>query len=197
MEKVEVQQQSGGNSPSIVIAEMPAVGPNSGDPMQESLRILNEEALQLSEFFWQEEKLIKELCGSLKQVLRQLNLSFSLPTDIFPLAWKSQRVFLNAEAHLILINDKNEVTSKALEDYPPHIIFSVVSFAIPELSKFLTSYRLRINTRISLFDRVNQELKNLSKILSDSPKKPESEVADIDDSVKKPLANQQQNPSPK
>jgi hypothetical protein len=195
LEKVEAQQQSGGSSPSIVMAEIPEAGSGSNDRMHESLRILNEEALQLSEFFWQEEKMIKELCSLLKQVLRQLNLSFNLPAEVFPPLWKSQRILLNAEAHLILLNDKNEVTSKALEDYPPNIIFSVTSFVIPELSKFLASYRARINTRISFFDRVIQELKSIGKILTDRPKKLESEAADVGDGEKRPVV--QQNPSSK
>ena len=101
---------------------------------------------------------------------------------------------MNDEAHLILINDQNEVRSKALEDYPPQVVFNVVSFVVPELSRSLTSYRKRISLRISLFDRVNQELRNLRNIFADSPRKM-GESNPVDDGVKKALQSKKEEPS--
>ena len=156
------------------MAEIPQNAPAdqaSGGPIDEALKNLNEEALQLSEFLDQEEKLIKELCVLLRQVLGQLGISFSIPVTVVPSAWRSLRMYLNAEAHVISINDKNEVTSKALENYPPHVIFNIVTFILPELSKSLTAYRQKISLRIDLFDRMNQELRNLSKIFGNTHRK--------------------------
>lgn len=175
----------------MINGETPAQPSQSLDEkMQESLKILSEETLQLSEFLWQEEKLIKELCTLLKLVLRQLNISFNLPPNILPRTEKMQKIVLNDEAHLIIVNDQNEVRSKALEDYPPHVIFNVVSFVVPELSRSLTSYRKRISMRISLFDRVNQELKNLRNIFAGSPKKLEA-GSPVEDGIRKALQSQQ------
>lgn len=199
LEKVGVQQQGGGDSQSIVMAEIPPTAPAdqvSSDPIDEALKNLNEEALQLSEFLDHEEKLIKELCVLLRQVLGQLKISFSIPVSVVPPAWRSLRMYLNAEAHVISINDKNEVTSKALENYPPHVIFNIVSFVLPELSKSLTSYRQKISSRINLFDRINQELKNLGKIFVNNPRKLE-EDGNIEDGVKKALLDQQKDQSQK
>ena len=199
MEKVEAQQQVSGDSQSIVMAEIPPVSPadqTSSNPIDEALKVLNEEALQLSELLDHEEKLIKELCVLLRQVLGHLRISFSIPTSVVPQPWRSPRMYLNAEAHVISINDKNEVTSKALENYPPHVIFNIVSFLLPELSKSLTSYRQKISSRIDLFDRINQELKNLSKIFVNTPRKLE-EDSNIEDGVKKALLDQQKDQSQK
>jgi len=174
----------------MINSETPAQPSQSLDEkMQESLKILSEETLQLSEFLWQEEKLIKELCTLLKLVLRQLNICFNLPLNILPRTKKMQKIVLNDEAHLIMVNDQNEVRSKALEDYPPHVIFDVVSFVVPELSRSLTSYRKKISVRISLFVRINQELKNLRNIFAGGPKK----LADspVDDGIRKALQTQQ------
>jgi len=196
LEKVEVQQQ-GGDSPNPVTADIHLNTPTdqaSSGPIDEALRNLNEEALQLSELLDHEEKLIKELCILLRQVLGQLKISFSIQANVVPQPWRSPRMYLNAEAHVISINDKNEVTSKALEHYPPQVIFNIVSFVLPELSKSLTAYRQKISSRIDLFDRINQELKNLSKIFGNSPRKSE-EDGNIEDGVKKTLMEQQKDQS--
>jgi len=192
LEKAEVQDKSSEGSPIVVTGEASsAPSPPSGDQIQESLKVLSEETLQLSEFLWQEEKLIKELCVLLKLVLGQLNLSFNLPTNILPKTDKVQRIILNDEAHLILINDQNEVRSKALEDLPSPVIFNIVSFVVPELGKSFTSYRKRISLRISFFERVNQELRNIRDIFLNSQKKAE-EGSPINDGVKKALSPQNQ-----
>jgi hypothetical protein len=195
LEKVEVQTSSeGAQNPSQ--GQVAVVSSQSLDSqMQESLRILSEETLQLSEYLWQEDKLIKELCALLRVVLKKLGLSFNLPPNVLPQTEKAQRIILNDEAHLILINDQNEVKSKALEDNPPNIVFNVISFVIPELGKSLTFYRKRIGVRISLFEKVNQELRKIRTIFESSPKKTEDGSGAVDDGVKKALSTQQNEPA--
>ncbi len=196
LEKVEVQQQSG-SSQNLITADIHQnmlTDQVSKGPIDEALKNLNEEALQLSELLDHEEKLIKELCTLLRQVLGQLKISFGIQADVVPQPWGAPRMYLNAEAHVISINDKNEVTSRALEHYPPHIIFNIVTFVLPELSKSLTSYRQKISSRIDLFDRINQELKNLSKVFGNGPRKSE-EDGSLEDGVKKALVDPQSNQS--
>jgi len=190
LEKAEVAEKSSEGSQKTTTGEAtPLLSPSSDDQIQESLKILSEETLQLSEFLWQEEKLIKELCVLLKLVLKQLTLSFNIPANVLPQTEKIQRIILNDEAHLILINDQNEVKSKALEDFPPPVIFNLVSFVVPELTKSFTSYRKRISLRISLFDRINQELRNIRNVFASSSKKAE-DGNPINDGVKKALQAQ-------
>jgi hypothetical protein len=194
LEKVEVEQKGNGNSQPLVLAEaMQGPAPIVSEQMQESLKVLSEETLQLSELIWQEAKLVREFCALLKQVLRQLNISFNLPVSTFPEGRKLQQVILNSEAHLILINDKNEVDSRALEEYSSDIVFNLVSFIIPELSKSLTLFRQRINVKIELFDRVNRELRNLRNMSDSHSDKPEENHAPVDDGIKKTLMEQKKN----
>lgn len=194
MEKVEVEQKNSGNSQPLVLAEaVQGSAPIVNEQMQESLKVLSEETLQLSELIWQEAKLIREFCALLKQVLRQLNMSFNLPVSIFPEGRKLQQVILNSEAHLILVNDRNEVDSKALEEYSSDIVFNLVSIIIPELSKSLTLYRQKINVKIELFDRVNRELRNLRNMSDSRSNKHEENNAPIDDGIKKTLMEQKKN----
>ncbi len=193
MEKVEVEQKSGENSQPLVLADTsPETSQTLNEQMQESLKVLSEETLQLSELIWQESKLTREFCALLKQVLKQLNMSFNLPVDIFPKEVKLQQVILNSEAHLILINDKNEVESKALEDYPSDVVFNLVSFIIPELGKSLGLYRQKISVRIDFFDRVNRELRNLRNMSDNCSGKIEEGTSRVENGIRKTLLDQKE-----
>lgn len=187
MEKAEVEDKSSVNSQKINGGETP-LNQTSSDQILESLRIISEESMQLSEVVWQEEKLIEELNVLIKAVLKQLNISIYIPPDVFPQAPRTQRIILNDEAHLIFINDQNEVQSKALQDYPREIIFNLALFVVPELSKSLSSYRKRVSERVRLFDRINQELRNLRNIFENHSKMiGEDKRNPIDNGVKRAL----------
>ncbi len=191
MEKVEVDQKSSGNSQPLILADTSTgTGHTLNEQMQESLKILSEETLQLSELIWQEAKLAREFCALLKQVLKQLNISFNLPVNVFPQGAKLQQAILNSSGHLILINDKNEVESKALEDNPPDIVFNLVSVIIPELGKSLSLHRQKISVRIDLFDRVNRELRNLRNMSDTRSNKLDEGSNHIEDGIRKTLLNQ-------
>lgn len=176
LEKAEVEEKSIESSQETIKGEtLPRPGQPSNDQIHESLRIIKEETLKLSEFVLQEEKLIEELCVLLKQILKCLDMSFSLPTDIFPQTGETQRIILNDEAHLLFISEENEEKSIALDDCPPQVILKVVLFIIPELSRSITSYRKKISSRIGLFDKIKGDLANLRNIFANLPKKLEED----------------------
>lgn len=176
MEKAEVGKRSVEDSQETIKGETPPSPrqPSNGQ-IYESLRIIKEETLKLSEFILQEEKLIEELCVLLKQILKCLDMSFSLPTNILPQTGETQRIILNDEAHLIFISKEDKEKSKALDDCPPQVILKVVSFIIPELSRSMTSYRKKISSRIGLFERINGELANLRNTFVSHTKKLEED----------------------
>ena len=130
---------------------------------EELLRIIREEILQLSEFLIEEKRLIHELYVLLKPILKQLNTSFNIPTKMIPISDRVKHISLNSEGHLILMDEKNGVTSKALEDCSPEVILNVLWAVMPELSESIMSYRKRVSFRVNLFNRINKELKNLYK----------------------------------
>jgi hypothetical protein len=109
LEKTEVQKSGEASQSTSPGETVVPSAPSIDGQMQEALKVLSEETLQLSEFLWQEEKLVKELCTLLKLVLKRLGLSFNLPPSLFPQSEKIQKIILNDETHLILINDQNEV----------------------------------------------------------------------------------------
>ncbi|MGB9853811.1 MAG: hypothetical protein ACPLRY_03270 [Candidatus Bathyarchaeales archaeon] len=133
--------------------------------LQELLKIISEETLQLSEFLMEEDKLIKELCNSLKQVLKKLNVSFNIPLKDMPIKAKVKRVILNEECHLILVYEKGEVHSAFLAEYPPEIVMATLLVIMPELAKVIMLYRKKISARVSFFGRIKKELKNVVKAI--------------------------------
>jgi len=189
LEKVE--HKGSENSQPLVLTDASAgAAPTLSEQMQESLKILSEETLQLSELIWQEAKLAREFCALLKQVLKQLNMSFNLPVNSFPQGGKLQQAILNPEGHLILINDKNEVESKAMESFPSDVVFNLVSFIIPELGKSLSLHRQKMNVRVELFDRVNRELRNLRNMSDSRSNKLDDGNNHVEDGIRKTLLNQ-------
>jgi hypothetical protein len=163
---------------------------------EELLRIIREETLQLSEFLVEEKKLTHELYVLLKPILKQLNTSFNIPTTVIPLTERAKQIFLNAEGHLILVDEKNRVSSKALEDCPPETILNVLWVVIPAISGAIVSYRKRVSFRVSLFNRVNRELKNLYKAFVKGQEKPEEDEEtqkekSQEDGVRKSLLSKQ------
>jgi len=145
---------------------------------EELLRVIREETLQLSEFLVEEKRLIHESYVLLKLTLRQLNASFHISPKMIPLSEKIKHVVLNEEGHLILVDDKGGLSSKALEDYPPEVILNVLWVILPELSEMIVGYRKRISFRVNIFEKLGREFRNLHKIFSKRQEEQASESSE-------------------
>lgn len=163
----------------------------------ELLTTISEETLQLSEFLLEETKLIQELCMFLRQILRRLNMTFNIPLKAIPeMQERAKKIVLNKEGHLIVMYEKDKINSKILEDYPPEIVLSVIWNVIPELEKSIKTYRRRISERVSIFERIKKELKNIHKVFTSSNRE-EHEVFMVgNEELRNPLsASENQNPT--
>jgi len=133
--------------------------------LQELLKSINEETLQLSEFLMEENKMMEDLCMSLKQILKKLNVSFNIPPQNIPIRTKINKVILNEEGHLILVHEKGDVNSGFLAEYPPEIVMAVLWTVMPELAKVVMLYRKKISVRVNFFGKVKKELKDVVKAI--------------------------------
>jgi hypothetical protein len=136
--------------------------------LQEILKSIREETMQLSEFFMEENKVMNELCISLKQILKKLNVSFNIPPQDVPLKKRVKKVILNEEGHLILVYEKGEVHSAFLAEYPPEIVMAVLLVVMPEMAKVIMLYKKKISTRVSFFGKIRKELKSIVKAIISS-----------------------------
>lgn len=134
--------------------------------LQELLKTISEETLQLSEFLMEENNLVQELHTALKQILKKLNVSFNIPPKNLPLKRQVKKVILNEECHLIIVHEKGEVNSASLAEYPPEIVMAVLLAIMPELAKVVMLYRKKISTRVNFFGKVKRELKNVVKAIA-------------------------------
>jgi len=133
--------------------------------LQELLKNMSEETVQLNAFMTEESKLMNELCTSLKQILKTIHVSVNIQPEDIPLKKKIKEVTLSQNGDLILISEKDEKHSAFLAEYPPEIVMAVLWVVIPELAKVITMYKKRTGVRVNFFGRVKKELKNAAKAL--------------------------------
>lgn len=131
--------------------------------LQQLLKDISEETLQLREFLTEENRLMNELCVSIKQIMKKLAISFDIPPHNIRVQKKIKRVILNEEGHLTFFNEKGEAHSAFLAEYPPEIVIAVLWVVMPKLAKVVAAYRKKIRSRISLFRKLKKELKTIAK----------------------------------
>lgn len=127
------------------------------------LRVITEDARQLSEYLVSEEGTIEQVCRSLGNILSELNLSVVIPQKAVPTVEKSKEIILNSQCHLIIVQKDGSVESKSLDKYPPEIILAVVCALIPRLREEVSGYLRKVSIRLNFLEMVKEELKNIQK----------------------------------
>jgi hypothetical protein len=143
--------------------EKPA--PEGEQKLREILRSINDETLQLGDFLSRENMLVNELCMSLTEVLKKLDVSFNIPQQDIPLGKKVKKVILSEQGHLSVTGEEGEVKSAFLAEYSPEIVMAVLWVVIPELAKIISLYRKRLSARVGFFEGIKKELKSVAKAI--------------------------------
>ena len=133
--------------------------------LQEILKSINDETLQLGDFLSSENMLVKELCTSLTEILKKLDVSFNIPQQDIPLGKKVKKVILTEQGHLSVTGEEGEVKSAFLAEYSPEIVMAVLWIVIPELAKVISLYRKRLSARVGFFEGIKRELKSVAKAI--------------------------------
>jgi hypothetical protein len=133
--------------------------------LQEILKSINDETLQLGDFLSSETVLVKELCTSLTEILKKLDVSFNIPQQDVPLGKKVKKVILTEQGHLSVTGEEGEVKSAFLAEYSPEIVMAVLWIVIPELAKVISLYRKRLGARVGFFEGIKRELKSVAKAI--------------------------------
>lgn len=133
--------------------------------LQEILKSINDETLQLGNFLSSENALVKELCTSLTEILKKLNVSFNIPQQDIPLGKKVKKVILTEQGHLSVTGEEGEVKSVFLAEYSPEIVMAVLWIVIPELARVISLYRKRLSARVGFFEGIKKELKGVAKAI--------------------------------
>jgi hypothetical protein len=160
------------------ISEKEKTNAENEQKMNVLLQTMNAESAQLGEFLAVENKLMIELCTSFAQILKRVKVSFSIPPQDLPLKAKAKKVTLDENGHLAVFYEKQGENSAFLSEYPPEIVMAVLYVVIPEFTRFMAVYRRRVGARVSFFEGIKKELKNVAKAIigpSEENKKPEAE----------------------
>ena len=145
--------------------------------IQEFLKALREETSELSISLAEENRLIKDICLSLTQALRKLEVTVTIPAEEMPVNKNIRKLILNQEGTLKLLDENREVQSALLSEYPPEIVMAVISVVIPQLARVAASHRKRVKTRLGFFEEVRKELKAIiSAIAGKSEENPDLAV---------------------
>lgn len=136
--------------------------------LQEILKSINDETLQLGDFLSSESMLVNELCTSLTEVLKKLDISFNIPQQDIPLGKKAKKVILTQQGYLSITGEEGEVKSAFLAEYSPEIVASVLWVVIPELAKVISLYRKRLSARAGFFEGIKKELKSVAKAITNN-----------------------------
>jgi len=127
------------------------------------MRVITEDARQLSEYLIAEENTIRHVCKSLERILSELGLSVVIPEKAVPTVEKSKEIILNSQCHLIIVKEDGTVESKALDRYAPETILAVVWALIPRLREEVSAYVRKVSVRLNFLEMVKEELKNIQK----------------------------------
>jgi len=138
----------------------------SEQKLQEILKNMNEETLQLNDFLTEESKLVSELCNSLKEILKKLNISLAIPHQDLPIQKKIKKAVLKQDGNLVLTEENGEAKSAYLAEYPPETVMAVLWIVIPALANAITRYRKRLSTRVNFFQGIKKELKNAARAIT-------------------------------
>lgn len=133
--------------------------------LKELLESISKETSQLSKFLEEEDRLIRENCNLLKQVLKKLNLSFNIQPKKIPIKANLKKVILDEDCRLILVYEKGGAHSAFLNEYPSEIVTATFLAIMPELAKGVMSYRKKVGASIGFFENVKRELENILKFV--------------------------------
>lgn len=177
---VQLSEESQGNSDE----DMTEGPTESEQKLQELLRGISEETMQVNDFLTRENKLVAELCISLKQILKRLHISISIPPQNLPLQKKAKKAILNEDAQLTVADESGEVNSVSLEEHSSEMVMAVLWAVIPELATAVKSQKKKLSARVSLLEMTKKGLKGIaSAIVTSSEEKPAANAEQPADSA--------------
>jgi hypothetical protein len=138
--------------------------------LEDLLKSITEETAQLSEFLTEESKLTNELCTSLKQVLKRLNITIDIHPQTIPLDRKVRKAVLNEEGELVVTLEGGEKKKAFLAEYPPDMVMTILWVVMPELVNAMKAYRKKLGTRVGFFVGLKKELKNIARTIVEGEK---------------------------
>jgi len=151
--------------------------------VQEMLRQMQEEAMQISELTLMQKDYISEISTYIKRVLIMLPYSIEVSMATLGNRGKKGKAFLNKNAHIIMTSDGNEATSTPLAELEPDLSMAVLSDAMPKIEEGLKIKRERMQDETTRLEQLAMQMESVYQTLQED----RTSTEDSENKLKKPM----------
>ena len=146
--------QLSGESSDVRIKEMEPA-------LSELIPSIREGAETLAASIAEYTRLSRELCKALAAYTGWLDITLEIPPEEIPRFYEAEKMFLSPQGHLVVIDNRGRVDSKALEEYPTEVVLMVVLNAMPQIKSKMDEYAQRLSERIDLLEGFSSLLRSI------------------------------------
>ena len=137
------------------------------EKVQEMLRQMQEEAMQISELTLMQKDYISEISTYIKRVLIMLPYSIEVAMATLGNRGKKGKAFLNKNAHVIMTSDGDEATSTPLADLEPDLSMAVLTDAMPKIEEGLRIKRERMQDETTRLEQLAIQMESVYQTLQE------------------------------
>ena len=137
------------------------------EKVQEMLRQMQEEAMQISELTLMQKDYISEISTYIKRVLIMLPYSIEVAMATLGNRGKKGKAFLNKNAHVIMTSDGDEATSTPLADLEPDLSMAVLTDAMPKIEEGLRIKRERMQEETTRLEQLAIQMESVYQTLQE------------------------------
>jgi len=137
------------------------------EKVQEMLRQMQEEAMQISELTLMQKDYISEISTYIKRVLIMLPYSIEVSMATLGNRGKKGKAFLNKNAHVIMTSDGDEATSTPLADLEPDLSMAVLTDAMPKIEEGLRIKRERMQDETTRLEQLAIQMESVYQTLQE------------------------------
>ncbi len=156
---------------------------DQSEKVQEMIRRMQEEAMQISELTLMQKDYISEVSTYIKSIL--ILLPHSIQVSLATVGSKSSKAkaFLNKEAHVIITSEDAEATSTPLTEMEPDISMAVLADAMPKIETGLKIKRQRMQEETGRLEQLATSMESIYQTLQEDRSLP----LELDKKPKKPV----------
>jgi len=137
------------------------------EKVQEMLRQMQEEAMQISELTLMQKDYISEISTYIKRVLIMLPYSIEVAMATLGNRGKKGKAFLNKNAHVIMTSDGDEATSTPLAELEPDLSMAVLTDAMPKIEEGLRIKRERMQDETTRLEQLAIQMESVYQTLQE------------------------------
>jgi len=158
---------------------------DQSEKVQEMVKRMQEEAMQISELTLMQKDYISEVSTYIKRILILLPFSIQVGLATIGNTQTKAKAFLNKDANIIVTNEAGEATSTPLTELEPDISMAVLADAMPKIEEGLKIKRERMQEETGRLEQLATQMESVYQTLQEDRNMP----LELDKKPKKPVMN--------